>query len=91
MSLKKIPLEKADPYVTGSGPGGYFIGKDFRAAYAPGVSLTGNGEVVGLLEFDGSTRATCRRMLRKRGWRLYPRRRCSSMASTAHLAAQISR
>ncbi len=53
MSLKKIPLEKADPYVTGSGPGGYFIGKDFRAAYAPGVSLTGNGEVVGLLEFDG--------------------------------------
>jgi hypothetical protein len=53
MSLKKIPLEKADPYVTGSGPGGYFIGKDFRAAYAPGVSLTGSGEVVGLLEFDG--------------------------------------
>ncbi len=53
MGLEKIPLEKADPYVTGSGPGGYFIGKDFRAAYAPGVSLTGNGEVVGLLEFDG--------------------------------------
>jgi subtilase family serine protease len=53
MGLQKIPLEKADPYVTGSGPGGYFIGKDFRAAYAPGVSLTGSGEVVGLLEFDG--------------------------------------
>ncbi len=53
MNLKKIPLEEADPYVTGSGPGGYFIGKDFRAAYAPGVSLTGSGEVVGLLEFDG--------------------------------------
>ena len=53
MSVRKIPLEKADPYVTGSGPGGYFIGKDFRAAYAPGVSLTGSGEVVGLLEFDG--------------------------------------
>jgi hypothetical protein len=53
MSLKEIPLEKADPYVAGSGPGGYFIGKDFRAAYAPGVSLTGSGEVVGLLEFDG--------------------------------------
>jgi subtilase family serine protease len=53
MSLKKIPLEEADPYVTGSGPGGYFIGKDFRDAYAPGVSLSGSGEVVGLLEFDG--------------------------------------
>jgi Pro-kumamolisin, activation domain len=53
MSLRTIPLEKADPYVTGSGPGGYFIGKDFRDAYAPGVSLTGSGEVVGLLEFDG--------------------------------------
>jgi subtilase family serine protease len=35
MSLKKIPLEKADPYVTGSGPGGYFIGKDFRTALQP--------------------------------------------------------
>src|ERR1700678_1306443 len=53
MSLRTIPLEKADPDVTGSGPGGYFIGKDFRDAYAPGVSLTGSGEVVGLLEFDG--------------------------------------
>lgn len=40
-------------YVTGSGPGGYFIGGDFRAAYAPGVALAGNGQSVGLLEFDG--------------------------------------
>jgi Pro-kumamolisin, activation domain len=53
MSLKQIPLEEAHPYVTGSGPWGYFIGKDFRAAYAPAVSLTGSGQVVGLLEFDG--------------------------------------
>jgi subtilase family serine protease len=44
---------RSHPYVAGSGPGGYFIGKDFRAAYAPGVSLTGSGQVVGLLEFDG--------------------------------------
>jgi hypothetical protein len=53
MGLNRIPLEANHPYVTGSGPGGYFIGKDFRAAYAPGVSLTGSGQVVGLLEFDG--------------------------------------
>jgi subtilase family serine protease len=53
MSLKNIPLSEAKAYVTGSGPDGYFIGKDFRAAYAPGVTLTGSGQVVGLLEFDG--------------------------------------
>ena len=53
MNLKTRSLIEARAYVTGSGPGGYFIGKDFRAAYAPGVSLTGSGQVVGLLEFDG--------------------------------------
>ena len=30
-----------------------YWGSDFRAAYAPGVSLFGAGQVVGLLEFDG--------------------------------------
>jgi len=38
--------------VTGSGPAGYFTGGDFRAAYAPGVTLTGSGQSVGLVEFD---------------------------------------
>ena len=38
---------------SGSGPSGSYMGKDFRAAYAPGVALTGSGQVVGLLEFDG--------------------------------------
>jgi len=38
---------------SGSGPGGTFRGNDFRAAYLPGVSLTGVGQTVGLLEFDG--------------------------------------
>lgn len=37
---------------TGSGPTGTFIGSDFRAAYAPGVTLDGSGESVGLLELD---------------------------------------
>src|SRR5579883_2742697 len=39
--------------LTGSGPYGTFVGNDFRAAYAPGVSLTGAGQSVGLMEFDG--------------------------------------
>ena len=37
----------------GSGPFGTYIGNDFRAAYAPGVSLTGAGQTVGLVQFDG--------------------------------------
>jgi len=40
---------------TGSGPSGTYMGYDFRAAYAPGVSLTGSGQTIGLLEFDGYT------------------------------------
>ncbi|HWX18291.1 MAG TPA: protease pro-enzyme activation domain-containing protein, partial [Candidatus Binatia bacterium] len=38
-------------YATGSGPGGDFIGNDFRAAYARGVPLTGLGQYIGLFEF----------------------------------------
>ena len=38
---------------TGSASGGAYIGNDFRAAYLGGVTLTGAGQSVGLLEFDG--------------------------------------
>ena len=41
----------ASPRV-GSGSGGSYFGKDFRAAYLPGVTLNGAGQIVGLLEFD---------------------------------------
>jgi xanthomonalisin len=37
----------------GSGPSGSWRGKDFRNAYAPGATLNGAGQTVGLLEFDG--------------------------------------
>jgi hypothetical protein len=37
----------------GTGPNGNFVGSDFRAAYVPGVTNTGTGQIVGLLEFDG--------------------------------------
>jgi subtilase family serine protease len=40
----------------GSGKNGWYLGYDFRHAYAPGVvNLTGAGQVVGLAEFDGYT------------------------------------
>jgi subtilase family serine protease len=37
----------------GTGPGGTYQGNDFRTAYVPGVSLTGSGQTLGLLELDG--------------------------------------
>jgi subtilase family serine protease len=36
---------------TGSGPNGAYIAKDFRAAYVPGVTNTGVGQYIGLVEF----------------------------------------
>ncbi len=36
---------------SGSGPNGSYMGKDFRNAYAPAVTLTGAGQMVGLLAF----------------------------------------
>jgi subtilase family serine protease len=35
---------------TGSGQSGQFLGSDIRAAYAPGVTLDGQGQTVGLVE-----------------------------------------
>jgi len=40
---------------SGSGVNGTYMGKDFRAAYLPGVTLDGTGQTVGLLQFDGYT------------------------------------
>ncbi len=37
----------------GSGPDGTFWGYDFRSAYVPGTSLTGSGQNVALVQFDG--------------------------------------
>ncbi len=55
MNLKRAPLKvaaKATAHNIGSEPNGNLGGFDYRAAYAPGVSLTGVGQTVGLLEFD---------------------------------------
>lgn len=55
MSL--VRAEGAQPHTTGSGPSGYFIGSDMRAAYYGGTALTGAGQSVGLLEFLGYNQA----------------------------------
>ena len=38
---------------SGSGQWGDYMGNDFRAAYVPGASLTGSGQSVALVQFDG--------------------------------------
>ncbi len=38
---------------SGSAPDGSYLGDDFRAAYVPDTTLTGAGQQVGFLEFDG--------------------------------------
>ncbi|HKI69417.1 MAG TPA: protease pro-enzyme activation domain-containing protein, partial [Verrucomicrobiae bacterium] len=49
-----VHIAKSSPLPhSGSGPSGRYMGKDFRNAYAPGTSLTGAGQTVGLLQFDG--------------------------------------
>jgi hypothetical protein len=45
---KALPKNGSAP----DGSGSYF-GNDFRNAYVPGATLTGAGQMVGLLEFDG--------------------------------------
>jgi hypothetical protein len=53
--LKAQSLDQAQPPAphAGAGPGGTFMAGDFRAAYVPDVTLTGAGQAVGLLQFDG--------------------------------------
>jgi hypothetical protein len=46
------PAANATPNI-GTGLGGSYLGNDFRTAYVPETTLTGTGQSVGLLEFDG--------------------------------------
>ncbi len=52
--LKKVDQARAVSR-NGSAPdgSGAYFGDDFRNAYVPGTTLTGAGQMVGLLEFDG--------------------------------------
>ena len=51
-TLQKRPTTLPQPSI-GSGPQGGYIGQDFRNAYAPGTTLNGANQMVGLLQFDG--------------------------------------
>jgi hypothetical protein len=51
LKLSAVQQTKAAPK-GGSGSGGSYLGGDFRAAYAPDVTLRGSGQIVGLVEFD---------------------------------------
>jgi Pro-kumamolisin, activation domain/Divergent InlB B-repeat domain len=50
--LHKVPVSGGGP-AAGSGPGGGYMGQDFRNAYLPSGTLDGSGQLVGLLQFDG--------------------------------------
>lgn len=50
--LHRMPASSGTP-AAGTGPGRSYIGQDFRNAYAPGTTLNGSGQIVGLLQFDG--------------------------------------
>ena len=52
LAHKGSPSAAPHPFA-GSGPSGGYMGKDFRNAYVPGVSLDGSGQMLGLLEFEG--------------------------------------
>jgi subtilase family serine protease len=52
-NLHKKPAKGGADGGGGSAPGQAFWGSDFRTAYAPGVSLDGSGQSVGLVEFGG--------------------------------------
>ncbi len=56
-SLPRPKFKRAPPNfrrnAVGSGPSGAYLGSDMRAAYYGGSTLTGSGQAVGLLEFDG--------------------------------------
>ena len=51
--LKRATVEQEIHSNAGSGPGGAYLASDMRAAYYGGSALTGSGQAVGLMEFDG--------------------------------------
>jgi subtilase family serine protease len=53
MAIKATTAQARANTAVGSGPGSAYLASDMRAAYYGGEALTGNGQTVGLVEFDG--------------------------------------
>jgi len=53
MAIKAITAHALANTAVGSGPGNAYLANDMRVAYYGGEALTGNGQTVGLVEFDG--------------------------------------
>lgn len=51
--IRPVNLTAKITSLAGNGPGGTYMGSDFRKAYVPGTTLTGAGQNIGLLQFDG--------------------------------------
>ncbi|HEY1985992.1 MAG TPA: S53 family peptidase [Terracidiphilus sp.] len=51
--LRRVAESQPIANLSGSGPGGSYLGSDMRAAYYGGTTLDGGGQAVGVLEFDG--------------------------------------
>ena len=56
----------------GSGPNGTLMGNDFRAAYVPGVTLTGAGQTIGLFEIGGYYTNDILQYANQAGWTNIP-------------------
>ena len=57
MYSRAQPLDNTHYITLGSGPGGSFLASDMRWAYYGGTALTGAGQTVALLEFDGYSKS----------------------------------
>lgn len=66
-----VPTSQAAPN-SGSGPFGSYMGRDFRAAYAPGVTLNGSGQSIALVQFDGYYSNDIAAYLNRAGLTNYP-------------------
>ncbi|HEX3799701.1 MAG TPA: protease pro-enzyme activation domain-containing protein [Verrucomicrobiae bacterium] len=51
--IKPLDTNPIVAYATGSSPGGFFMGKDFRTAYVPGVTNTGAGQYIAVVDVGG--------------------------------------
>ena len=51
--MKPLTTRPASAALIGSAPDGSYLGYDFRKAYVPGTTLTGAGQKIALVQFDG--------------------------------------